>query len=236
MRRHGDVAAWNLLHATAPSEMMARRSLTSLPVRPEFHPMKILALAAVLSFTARFRRLLPKSLKEVDLAVQRQGPDRLEGERTRGELEGGRRRHHQHRSGEPSVLHGQGVRQLPLQDRSEVAARRPTRACTSVPRWQDKGFPKIYEAQLNNTYAKDPKRTGSLYNFVDVKEQLIEDDKWWVQEVIADGNHIIIKVDGKKVVDFIDEKRTSMKGHFAFQQHDPGSSVNIRSVMVKPLP
>lgn len=102
--------------------------------------------------------------------------------------------------------------------------------------WQDKGFPKIYEAQLNNTYAKDPKRTGSLYNFVDVKEQLIEDDKWWVQEVIAEGNHIIIKVDGKTVVDYVDEKRTSMKGHFAFQQHDPGSSVNIRSVMVKPLP
>ena len=102
--------------------------------------------------------------------------------------------------------------------------------------WQDKGFPKIYEAQLNNTYARDPKRTGSLYNFVDVKEQLVADDTWFTQEVIAEGNHIVIKVNGKTIVDYTDEKKTSMKGHFAFQQHDPGSRVEIRSVMVKPLP
>src|SRR5690606_5811132 len=35
------------------------------------------------------------------------------------------------------------------------------------------GWPKGYEAQVNNSH-RDPKRTGSLYNLVDVKEQLIE--------------------------------------------------------------
>jgi hypothetical protein len=99
----------------------------------------------------------------------------------------------------------------------------------------EKGFPKIYEAQLNNTYARDPKRTGSLYNFVNVEEQLVQDDTWFTQEVIAEGNHIIIKVNGKTVVDFVDEKKTHMKGYFAFQQHDPGSSVEIKNVMVKEL-
>ncbi len=99
----------------------------------------------------------------------------------------------------------------------------------------DQGWPKGYEAQVNNTH-RDPKRTGSLYNFVDVREQLVPDDTWWTQEVIARGNHIVIKVDGKTVVDFTDEKNTYAKGHFAFQQHDPGSKVQIKNVMVKELP
>ena len=99
----------------------------------------------------------------------------------------------------------------------------------------EKGFPKIYEAQLNNSH-KDPKRTGSLYNFVDVREQLVPDNTWWTQEVIASGNHIVIKVNGKTVVDYVDEKNTHTKGYFAFQQHDPGSRVQIKNVMVKELP
>ena len=97
------------------------------------------------------------------------------------------------------------------------------------------GFPKGYETQVNNS-AKDPKRTGSLYNFVDVREQLVPDDTWWTQHVIAQGNHIIVKVNDKVVVDYVDEKNTYTKGHVVFQQHDPNSSVIIKDVMVKALP
>jgi hypothetical protein len=100
--------------------------------------------------------------------------------------------------------------------------------------YADGGWPKGYEAQVNNSH-RDPKRTGSLYNFVDVKEQLVPDDTWWTQEVIAKGNHIVIKVNGKTVVDFTDDKNTYTKGYFAFQQHDPGSKVEIKNVMVKVL-
>ncbi len=99
----------------------------------------------------------------------------------------------------------------------------------------DSGWPKGYEAQVNNSH-KDPKRTGSLYNFVNVGEQLVPDDTWWTQEVIAEGNHITIKVNGKTVVDFTDPDKTYLKGYFAFQQHDPGSKVEIKNVMVKELP
>ena len=96
------------------------------------------------------------------------------------------------------------------------------------------GFPKGYEAQVNNSH-RDPKRTGSLYNFVNVAEQLVPDDTWWTQHIICKGNHIVIKVNGKTVVDFIDEKNTFTKGHVAFQQHDPKSVVYYRNVMVKDL-
>ena len=96
------------------------------------------------------------------------------------------------------------------------------------------GWPKGYEAQVDNTHP-DPKRTGSLYNFQNVTEQLVADDTWWTQHIIANGNHIIIKVNDKTVVDFIDEKKTYMKGYLALQQHNKGSVVENRNLMMRPL-
>lgn len=97
------------------------------------------------------------------------------------------------------------------------------------------GFPKGYEAQINSTHS-DPVRTGSLYHFAPVYETPIKPDEWFTQEVIAVGNHIIIKVNGKTTVDFVDKNNTYMKGHFALQQHDPGTVVKFRKVEVKELP
>ena len=107
-------------------------------------------------------------------------------------------------------------------------------------------FPKGYEAQVNSTHG-DPIRSGSLYpafnskltpelrEKIIVKDRLVEPDTWFTQEVIAAGNHIIIKVNGKTTVDFVDETNTFTKGHFAFQQHNLGSEVWIKNVMVREL-
>jgi hypothetical protein len=62
------------------------------------------------------------------------------------------------------------------------------------------GFPKGYEAQVNSTHT-DWKRTGSLYNFVNIKEQLVPPDTWFTPDIIDEGKHIIINVTAKKVVD-----------------------------------
>ena len=97
------------------------------------------------------------------------------------------------------------------------------------------GFPDGYEAQVNSTHT-DPVRTGSLYGFVKVFDQLVPPNTWFTQEVTAVGNHIVIKVNGKTTVDYVDTKNTHMKGHFAFQQHNLGSEVWIRNVRVKELP
>jgi hypothetical protein len=101
------------------------------------------------------------------------------------------------------------------------------------------GFPKGYEAQINATH-RDPIRTGSLY-FPKVKEvlvleQLHKPDEWFTQEVTAIGNHIIIKVNGKTTVDWKDPNNTYTKGHFALQQHDPGTVVQFRKIEMKELP
>jgi hypothetical protein len=108
------------------------------------------------------------------------------------------------------------------------------------------GFPKGYEAQINST-GRDPIKTGSLYPAFDnkltgpgrekllIKDVLVKPDTWFTQEVIAQGNHIVIKVNGQTTVDFVDEKNTYTKGHFAIQQHDPGSQVWVRKAEVKLL-
>ena len=112
-----------------------------------------------------------------------------------------------------------------------------------------RGFPTVYEAQINSTHS-DPIRTGSLYpggtfgrrlspedrKKITVREQLHKPDEWFTQEVIADDNHIVIKVNGKTTVDFVDQNRTSMKGRFALQQHNLGSVVKFRKIEVIELP
>jgi hypothetical protein len=116
------------------------------------------------------------------------------------------------------------------------------------------GFPPGYEAQINSTH-KDPIRTGSLYpdgrafgklpkeerEKMIVREMLVPPDTWFTQEVIAKGNHIIIMVNGKKTVDFVDKNNTFTKGHFAIQQHPPAkgsaeSIIQVKKMEVKEIP
>ncbi len=96
------------------------------------------------------------------------------------------------------------------------------------------GFPRGYESQVNSTH-KDPIKTGSLYRFKDIYEQLVPPDTWYNQHIIAQGNHIIVKVNGKTVVDYVDEKNTYTNGYLALQQHNKGSVVMFKDLMYKPL-
>jgi hypothetical protein len=108
--------------------------------------------------------------------------------------------------------------------------------------FQETGWPSHgHEAQVNNS-AGDPVRTGSLYNVVKNFETPAKDDEWFTEEVIVEGNHIVIKVNGKTIVDHV-EKTDAIKdgrklssGTIALQAHDPDSEVHYRSVKVKRLP
>ena len=108
------------------------------------------------------------------------------------------------------------------------------------------GFPSGYEAQINATHG-DRIRTGSLYpdgrtKLPQFKKEIcVMDDapnkpnEFFVQEVIAKGNHIQIFVNGKKTVDFHDPNNTFTKGRFALQGHDPGTVVTYKRVEWKPI-
>ena len=108
---------------------------------------------------------------------------------------------------------------------------------------QDGDFGKGYEAQIDSTH-RDPIRTGSLYTFVHIYDQLVPPDTWFTQEVeVVTKNfrgavipHIKVSVNGKLLYEFLDHGNTWKEGYFAFQQHNDGSNVWIKKVEVKELP
>lgn len=97
-----------------------------------------------------------------------------------------------------------------------------------------KGWPEGYEAQVNSSHT-DTVRTGSLYGIVKVLEQLVPPDTWFTQEVIAYGDHIVIKVNGKVTANVV-HPGGPKTGRFAFQFHDPTCKVQYRNVRVRELP
>src|SRR5256714_11182667 len=112
-------------------------------------------------------------------------------------------------------------------------------------KYQPNGWPKYgFETQVNNTHT-DWKKTGSLYDVVNVRDSAAQDKKWWTQHIIVQGNHVTLKIDGKTVVDYTepadkaagkDFTRKLDEGTFALQAHDPKSVVRYKNIRVKRLP
>ena len=105
--------------------------------------------------------------------------------------------------------------------------------------WPSKG----YEVQVNNSHT-DWKRTGSLYNIVDVKEKLVPDSVWYTERLRVEGKRIQIWMNDKQTVDYTkpenlqrpdDPGRRLSSGTFALQGHDPNSIVYFKDIKVKPL-
>ena len=68
--------------------------------------------------------------------------------------------------------------------------------------YQEDGWPLHgYEVQVNNSQG-DWKRTGSLYNIVDVKENYAVDNEWYTEYVKVEGIRIIININDFVVVDY----------------------------------
>lgn len=113
-------------------------------------------------------------------------------------------------------------------------------------KYQNSGWPeKGYEVQVNCSQG-DRRKTGGLYGVDDVMDDAPhEDNEWFTQHVIVNGNHVIVKVNDKVTVDYtepVDVDRPDgskgvvlSSGTFAIQGHDPGSEVHYRKIMVKPL-
>jgi hypothetical protein len=112
-------------------------------------------------------------------------------------------------------------------------------------KYQDMGWPKYgFECQVNNSYDKDPIKTGSLYQVKNVLEAHAKDGEWFTEHITVQGKHIVVKVNDKVVVDYTepdgkepgkDFTRVVDSGTFALQAHDPGSTVHFKNIRVKRL-
>jgi len=106
-------------------------------------------------------------------------------------------------------------------------------------KYQEEGWPSAgYEIQVNNSYAKDPKKTASVYNQKNILEQLAKDNEWFTQCIRVEGKTITVYINGKEVNKWTepDDQNKLTGGTVALQGHDPGSEVHYKNVMIKLLP
>ncbi len=111
--------------------------------------------------------------------------------------------------------------------------------------YQDSDWPvKGYEAQVNNSHT-DWRRSGSLWAIDDIKETYVKDNEWYTMYIKVKGKKIIVKLNGKEVVNYTEPEnvvrekdftgRVLSSGTFALQGHDPKSKVYYKNIYVKIL-
>jgi len=108
------------------------------------------------------------------------------------------------------------------------------------------GLKKGYEAQINTSFVKDPRKTGSLVDVKDLDKSPVEDNVWYEFHLVVKGKQIIVNINGKPVVDYTEEDKPTRKkgreerllshGPIALQAHDPESTTFFRNIQIKKLP
>jgi hypothetical protein len=111
-------------------------------------------------------------------------------------------------------------------------------------RYQEQDWPKNgFECQVNVSHT-DWKKTGSLYDVVNVADSPAKDNEWWTQHIIVQGRKVIVKINDKVLFEYTqplgaqpnkDFTRVLDEGTFALQAHDPGSVVSYKNIRVKRL-
>jgi RNA polymerase sigma factor (sigma-70 family) len=96
-------------------------------------------------------------------------------------------------------------------------------------------FPAGIETQIRVGGTNKTERTGSLANVRPVDDRLTQPNVWFTLEVIAEGGHIVIKVNDKTTVDFLDKPGGYSKGHIVLQQYTPRTIVKFRKIEIKEL-
>ena len=120
--------------------------------------------------------------------------------------------------------------------------------------YQEEGWPlKGFEVQVNNTYARDPRKTGGLYGVLDNLVPPAGDDEWFEEHIVVRGNSVKVYVDGHLITNWVQPDdwdglhplpsgrgqnfplRKLDSGTFALQGHDPKSLVLYKNIRVKIL-
>jgi hypothetical protein len=107
-------------------------------------------------------------------------------------------------------------------------------------KWHDNGWPiaQGYEAQVCSNDYRDPKKTGSIYNFKNLGKSAVPDGEWFDYKVTVKGRTITTTLNGKVAATYTEpkDKPTRLKGgYIALQCHDPKSTVEYHTLRVKKL-
>lgn len=121
-------------------------------------------------------------------------------------------------------------------------------------KYQEEGWPERgFEVQINNTHIgggdyRELKKTGSLYGIRNTYKTYVKDSVWFNVHFIVQNKHVMIEVDGRKIVDYMEAADPSQQklhsrpdslltpGTFGLQCHDPESKVFYKNMKIKILP
>ncbi|MBW3622157.1 MAG: DUF1080 domain-containing protein [Armatimonadetes bacterium] len=104
-----------------------------------------------------------------------------------------------------------------------------------------------YEVQLNSS-EKEKVKTGSLYAVADIHKSPVDETKWFKVNVRVVDKRIVVRVNGKTVVDYtepdplvrppdrIGRRIRPEGGAIALQAHDPESTFYFKEIRIRPLP
>ena len=95
--------------------------------------------------------------------------------------------------------------------------------------WPESGF----EAQVNNSYFIDPKKTGSLYGIDNVWFfSPAKDNRWFTYTIQVNGSQITLWINDEKVTEHQVDIRPH-SGTIALQAHDRRSVVKYRNIRLR---
>ena len=111
-------------------------------------------------------------------------------------------------------------------------------------KYQESSWPSAgFECQVNVSHS-DWKKTGSLYDIVNLGNTPAKDNQWWTQTITVKDNKVTVKINDIIVLEYTEPpgaqpgrgfSRKLDSGTFAFQAHDPKSVVRYKNVRVKRL-
>jgi hypothetical protein len=104
-----------------------------------------------------------------------------------------------------------------------------------------------YEVQLNST-EKDKRKTGSLYDVVDLAKSPVDETQWFRVRITVQGKQITVQLNDRTTVDYLEPENVQRSaeragrrlnpagGAIALQGHDPGSIFYFKDIRIKRLP
>jgi hypothetical protein len=130
------------------------------------------------------------------------------------------------------VLRGEFVQEQPIAD-SGVFVRFPD---PGEDPWQ--AVHHGHEVEIGDPEPKDPTwRTGSIYPFqASAKANTKPPGQWNTYEIICEGQHYSVRINGLLVTSWVDPKHRTSAGYIGLQNYNDGKTVRHRNLRIKELP
>ncbi len=111
-------------------------------------------------------------------------------------------------------------------------------------KFQESTYPKFgIEVQVYNSSNKNQAKSSSLYGLVNITNSPTRDGIWYEQEIIVEGKRVVLKVNGKVIVDYVEPQNQTAfsseferllgEGTFALQSNSPNSKTYFRNIRVE---